>query len=86
MISKERKILSYNKYKTGFGTHHYDVKYVGEWEEWALINCIDRGITEPSEEEYEANNKDCGINYGGYVEPVYETEDIKRARVGIYYD
>lgn len=82
MISNARKILTYRQYKSGEGTHHYDVKYTGEWEDWELINAVDTGKTDnPTREELTGN-----FNYGGYVERIYETEDVKRARVGVYYD
>lgn len=82
----EKKILSAVCIATGHGTHRYDVKYQGEWGEWALINCMDRGLRSPTEEEYEKYNKDCYMNFGGYVEKKYTNDGITRAEVAVYYD
>lgn len=82
----QRKILAVNNHRTGYGTHHYDIKYQGDWEGWALINCMDIGLYEPTEEQYEKYNKDCGMNYGGYIHKQYTNEGITRAEVGVYYD
>lgn len=82
----KRKILSIKLLSTGYGTHSYDTKYQGEWEDWALINCIDGKVYEPTEEEYEKYNKDCRMNWGGNVERIYTNEGITRAKVDVYYD
>ena len=76
-----RKILSTRLLKTGYGTHLYDVKYTGVWEDWELINAIDNHkYDNPSKEDLK------GSNYGGYVHKHYETAEITRATVGVYYD
>ena len=86
----EREILAYNRTGTGYGTNHYDVKFKGEWDDLALINCIDIGKTKPTEEEYiKYCRNDLCMNFGGYVEYIYKakTEDeVSRARVDVYYD
>ena len=83
----QRKILEHNCTRTGYGTHHYNVKYQGEWDDWALINCIDIHLTHPTEEQYEHYNKDCRMNWGGYVKRLGTDENgITTAEVGVNYD
>jgi hypothetical protein len=82
----QRKILSTTMLSTGHGTHSYDIKYQGDWGDWALINCMDIGLYTPTEEEHEKYNKDCCMNYGGFIEKVYTEEGITRAKVDVYYD
>lgn len=82
----EREILVMNLIDTGYGTHKYDVKYSGEWDDWALVNCVDTKKLKPTEEEYEAYNQDCGMNYGGAVNRIYSKDGITRAIVAVYYD
>lgn len=84
----EREILTMNLTGTGYGTHHYDVKYTGEWTDWALINCTDEHIYKPTDEQYEQYSKDAGLNWGGHVQKVYTDEEtgISRAEVDVYYD
>lgn len=84
----EREILSQTCTGSGCGTHHYDVKYKGEWEAWALINCCDIHKYKPTDEEYEKYNKDCKMNWGGNVKVIYSDKEtgITRAEVDVYYD
>lgn len=84
----EREILSMVKTRTGYGTHHYDVKYKGEWDDWALINCVDEHILKPTEEQYKEYNRDAGLNFGGHVKQFYSDKEtgISRAEVDVYYD
>lgn len=86
-MSEERKLISIHRYQTGYGTHHYIVKYKGDWGEWALINCVDEHLFDPDPEEYERYNQDCRLNFGGYVEKQSTDEQgITTAKVGVYYD
>lgn len=84
----EREIKSCVRYKTGHGTHYFDVEYTGEWGNLALINAVDLGKHKPTEDEYNhLNSPECLCNWGGFVEPLTATEEgNKRARVGVYYD
>lgn len=77
----DRKILVANLFKTGYGTHHYDVKYKGEWDDEELITAIDnKAYDNPTAEQL------VPCHFGGYVEKHYSNEGITRATVGVYYD
>ena len=82
-----RKILAVKPLKSGCGTHHYEIKYQGEWDDTALINAIDTKSYEPDEERYQELLTKI-YNFGGYVDIVYEDkkEDIYKAYAGVYYD
>ncbi|MCD7779634.1 MAG: hypothetical protein LUH05_03050 [Candidatus Gastranaerophilales bacterium] len=77
----DRKILACHCYKTGYGTHYYDIKYKGIWSDDELINAIDNKVYDnPRPEQLICNN------YGGFVDVVYCDDNITRANVGVYYD
>ena len=87
-IFKRRRILACNLIETGYGTSVYDVKYQGDWNETALINCVDLSLFEPNETEYKKYSEKQDLNFGGGVFIVYRDEGtgITRAKVGVYYD
>lgn len=73
-----RKILSANRFATGYGTHKYDVKYEGEWSDMDLITAIDnRKWDNPTEEDLSIGH------FGGFVK---RTSDDTSAIVHVYYD
>lgn len=77
----ERKILAARMIATGYGTHKYDVKYQGEWEDMDLVTAIDNRVYDnPTPEQLSISH------YGGYVKKIYEQDGITRAEVGVYYD
>ena len=77
-----KQLLARKLLKTGYGTHTYDVKYKGEWEEQELINAVDNACYKENPTEADLY---C-LNYGGAVTPIHNTGEIKRAEVRVYYD
>lgn len=82
----EREIIHSRLLKTGNGTHHYKIKYTGDWDAKALVNCLDAKLFKPTDKEYKEYSEATDMNYGGYVNIISEENGITTAKVGIYYD
>lgn len=64
------QIIKKNLISSGYGTHKYQVEWLGNYTDKELIDAVD-GSTG---------------NYGGYVEVMYSKSKHYKGIVGVYYD
>lgn len=80
-----RQIIDVERFKTGHGTHYYNVTWRGNFTDKELIDVVDNKNFDPIEDE----SLIVGYNYGGIVTRFSDdvnVADVHSGIVEVWYD